>query len=78
MTEPKPANKEKYDHLMANLKREIKRLSRNDLVRNYAELFAQFMLMQKQNDELRTLINAKNDSKNETKPETKEIENEIK
>lgn len=71
-------NQEKYDHLMANLKREIKRLSRNDLVRNYAELFAQFMLMQKQNDELRIMLKAQNESKTELKPETNETQNETK
>lgn len=63
---------------MANLKREIKRLSRNDLVRNYAELFAQFMLMQKQNDELRIMLKAQNESKTELKPETNETQNETK
>lgn len=72
-------NQEKYNHLMASLKREIKRLSRNDLVRNYAELFAQFMLMQKQNDELRIMLKALNDSKNqnELKPKNNtEAQNE--
>lgn len=46
------SSEQKYKQLMSNLKQVIKKLSHNELSREYVNLFAQHVLLQKQYDDL--------------------------
>lgn len=61
--ENKPASNESlYVKLMSEMRTEVKRMSHNELSRQYVHLFAQFAMLQKQFDEYKTqvLVDAQN------------------
>lgn len=68
---PKPPS---YEHLMSEMKRQVKRLSHNELARNFVNLFAQHILLKREMEVFINKINAENrnnetnavDSSNET------------